>query len=223
MQSHWRRRSTSREKRLERRSEDLQKRRQRAAGRVVVPNRPLQQRRPAVAIPGTHRSPVRAGLLSAAFGLTQWLLSWLSANGASRKSPLQRPARPMFLSWSMGSPISLCQPRRIACAASALEDFTIWAVRRRFALAVETKGFTATVQIPGAKRATRRWSISALTTTERAMNVLRVGPSHKAEPSVAPRPGPHFLFARHHAVAAAPASELVRSLAWRSVSCWPSR
>jgi hypothetical protein len=32
-----------------------------------------------------------------------------------------------------------------------------------------------------------------------------------AEPGVAPRPGPHSCFARHHAVAAAPAGELVRS------------
>src|SRR5262245_28591219 len=32
-----------------------------------------------------------------------------------------------------------------------------------------------------------------------------------AEPSVAPRLGPHICFARHHAVAAAPAGELGRS------------
>src|SRR5947209_10022536 len=32
-----------------------------------------------------------------------------------------------------------------------------------------------------------------------------------AEPDVAPRPGPHSCFARHHAVAAAPAGELLRS------------
>jgi hypothetical protein len=31
-----------------------------------------------------------------------------------------------------------------------------------------------------------------------------------AEPGVAHRPGPHFVFARHHAIAAAPAGELVR-------------
>src|SRR5947209_18506700 len=32
-----------------------------------------------------------------------------------------------------------------------------------------------------------------------------------AEPGVAPRPGPHSCFARHHAVGAAPAGELFRS------------